>query len=97
MNETESYIKEHWTYIYAFLVRQPNLRFIQKWKDAIKQNFSRRYPDKRHVKNYDAVAEIVASSMISAYTCWMEHPDTCSTSEVKPLLEKLLGSLVSFL
>ena len=97
MDETESYIKEHWTYMYAFLVRQPNLRFIRKWKDAIKHNFRRRYPNKRHAKNFDAISEIMASSVISAYTYWMEHPDTCSIAEVKPLIEKLLESLVSFL
>ncbi|MCI1655124.1 MAG: TetR/AcrR family transcriptional regulator [Lachnospiraceae bacterium] len=39
MDETEGYIKDNWTYIYAFLVRQPNLRFIRKWKDAIIMNF----------------------------------------------------------
>ena len=48
MDETEGYIKKNWSYIYAFLVRQPNLRFIQKWKEAIKENFSKRYPDKNH-------------------------------------------------
>ncbi len=97
MNETENYIKEHWSAIYAFLVRQPNLRFIRKWKDAIKQNFSRRYPDKQHAKNYDAISEIMASSMISAYTYWMEHPDTASTADIKPLLHNLLDSLVRYI
>jgi len=97
MDAVESYIKENWSYIYAFLVLQPNLRFIRKWKDAIKLNFSRRYPDKQHIKNYDAIAEILASTMISAYTYWMEHPDTSSTEEIKPIIEKLLDSLVSWL
>ncbi len=97
MDETEKYIKEHWPDIYAFLVRQPNLRFIRKWKDAIKKNFGRRYPEKQHLRNYDAVAEMVASSMISIYTYWMEHPDTSRSAEIKPLLHNLLDSLVSFL
>lgn len=97
MDETEGYIKEHWTYIYLFLVRQPNLRFIRKWKDAIKYNFGRRYPEKKHVKNYNALSEILSSSIISAYTYWMEHPETCSTAEIKPLIGKLLESLVSFM
>ena len=97
MDETENYIKEHWTYIYAFLVKQPNLRFIRKWKDAIRQNFSRRYPNKQYAKNYDAIAEIMASSMISGYTWWMEHPDTFNIEEMKRLIGKLLESLVSSL
>ena len=97
MDETEKYIKEHWSEIYAFLVRQPNFRFIRKWKDAMKMNFRSRYPEKRHLHNYEAVAEIVASSVISVYTYWMEKPDSASVKEIKPLLHKLLDSLVSFL
>ncbi|MBO5567871.1 MAG: TetR/AcrR family transcriptional regulator [Clostridia bacterium] len=97
MDETEKYIKEHWSDIYAFLVRQPNLRFIRKWKDAIKMNFRRRYPEKQHLHNNDAIAEIVASSVISIYTYWMENPETTSVKEIKPLLHKLLDSLVNFL
>ena len=95
MNETETYIKGNWTNIYSFLVRQPNLRFIRKWKDAIKQNFGKRYPDKNHAKNYDAIMEIVASSMLSSYTFWMEHPDKCSTNDMKPIIQKVLDTLVS--
>lgn len=97
MDETEGYIKSNWTYFYDFLVLQPNLRFIRKWKDAIKKNFRRRYPQKQHVKNYDAIAEMLSSSVISAYTYWMEHPDTCSTKELKPLLHKVLDSLITAL
>jgi AcrR family transcriptional regulator len=37
-------IKEHWSEVRAFLVTQPNLRFIEKWKGSIKGNFKRRYP-----------------------------------------------------
>ncbi len=97
MDETEGYIKDNWTYIYAFLVRQPNLRFIRKWKDAIIMNFRKRYPQKQFISNYDAISEMLASSVISAYTYWMEHPDTCSTKEIKPLLHKVLDSLVDAL
>lgn len=97
MDETEKYIKEHWTEIYAFLIRQPNLRFMRKWKDAIKLNFRRRYPEKQRIKNYEAVAEILASSMISAYTYWMDNPDAISTAQIKPLMHKVLDSLISLI
>ena len=94
MDETEKYIKDNWSYIYAFLVRQPNIRFMRKWKDAIKMNLERRYPDKQPNSSFPAIAEIVASSMLSAYTYWMENPDNSSTKEIKPLFQKLLDSLV---
>ncbi len=48
MDAVEAFIKEHWSTIFAFLVRQPNLRFMRKWKDAIKANFRMRYPEKIH-------------------------------------------------
>ena len=73
MDAIEVYIRAHWQPIYAFLVNQPNARFIRKWKDAIKQNFSQRYPALTTVRNYDAVAEILAATMLNAYTYWMEH------------------------
>jgi hypothetical protein len=65
--------------------------------DAILMNFRKRYPQKQLISNYDAIAEILASSVISAYTYWMEHPDTCSTKDIKPLLHKMLDSLVAAL
>jgi AcrR family transcriptional regulator len=97
MDEIERYIKEHWSDVYAFLVGQPNFRFMRKWKDAIKVNFSRRYPDKQQNRIFDEVSEILASSMLSAYTYWMEHPDAASTADIKPIIQKLLDSLVTFL
>lgn len=97
MDETERYIREHWSDIRAFLVCQPNLRFIRKWKEAIKANFRRRYPEKQCRNNAEAIAELVASSVISAYTCWLENPQSVDVREIKPILHKLLDSLVSAL
>ena len=48
---------------------------LQKWKDAIKINFSKKYPDISGKGRFEVVAEIAASSVLSAYTYWMEHPD----------------------
>ena len=97
MDETEEYIRKNWVYIHAFLVEQPNHRFIRKWKDAIKENFGKSYPDKVHAKNYEAISEIVASPVLSSYAYWMEHPDTSSIDEAKPLIKKVLDSLASYM
>lgn len=97
MDEVEVFIKSHWSDIYAFLVLQLNQRFIRRWKDAIKANFRRRYPDKQDARNYEPVAEIIASSMISVYTYWMDHPEATSPEDIKPLLSRVLDSLVSSL
>lgn len=94
MDAIEVYIRAHWQPIYAFLVNQPNARFIRKWKDAIKQNFSQRYPALTTVRNYDAVAEILAATMLNAYTYWMEHADVCRIDDIKPLIKNTLDALV---
>jgi AcrR family transcriptional regulator len=93
MDETEPYIRDHWQDIYLFLAGQPNLRFIRKWKDAIMANYFKRNPKMLKGKNHEAIAEILASSMISAYTYWMEHPEDVKPAEIKPLLIKVLNSL----
>ena len=95
MDETEQYIRNNWSDIYLFLVRQPNHRFIRKWKDAIIAIFFRRYPGMAHSRNCDPIAEILASSMISAYTYWMEHPEAVCPREIKPLIMKVLDSLTT--
>ena len=70
---------------------------MRKWKDAIKANFRMRYPEKIHSRNYEALAEMLATSMLSAYAYWMEHPDTVSTEDIKPLLYKVPESLVNLI
>lgn len=97
MDAVEAYIKENWTAIHAFLVVQPNLRFIRKWKDNIILHFGERYPDKKRTPHFEAVAEVMASSMISAYTFWMEHPEQVSTREIKPMIHQVLDALVKVL
>ena len=97
MDAVEAYLKERWSDIRAFLVVQPNLRFTRKWKDLIKLHFRKRYPEKKQSGTYDAVAEIAASAMLNAYAYWMEHPDTVSTEEIKPLIHQTLNALVTLL
>lgn len=97
MDAVEAYIKEHWSTIYAFLAAQPNARFIRKWKDNIILHFGERYPEKKSIPHYGAVAEIAASSMIGAYTYWMEHPEEDGLREIKRLIHRLLDALVKLL
>lgn len=97
MDNIEAYIKVHWAEIYALLAAQPDLRFISRWKELIKQNFARRYPAKTQCQNYDAIADVLASAMISIYTYWLQHPDTGNVAEMKRLIEHMLNSLVAFM
>jgi AcrR family transcriptional regulator len=90
-------IKEHWSEVRAFLVTQPNLRFIEKWKGSIKGNFKRRYPDKTQVNSYGLIAEMVASAAIGGYAYWIGHPDQVSIDNVIATIDRALTAMTDVL
>lgn len=94
LNGIEDYMKEHWSFFYAFLISQPNHSFTEKWKNAIKGNFGKHYPDKIGIKNYDLIAEMIASAVIGAYAYWMKNPETVQTKEIKALITKTLDAVM---
>lgn len=97
LDAIQEYIQSHWEQFEIFLLSQPNLRFIDKWKAAIKQNFKKRYPDKVQLPNYDLIAEVLASATISAYRYWMQHPKTVNTTDMKALITKTLETTIAIL
>ena len=91
-SRTLDYIKSHWEENYAFLVAQPNLAYIAKWKDAIKYHFKLRFPGKSAVPNYGLIMEVIASAVIGAYTYWMEHPDEVDTQKLADISVQMLAA-----
>ena len=91
--QTLDYIKSHWEENYAFLVAQPNLAYIAKWKDAIKYHFRLRFPEKDAVPNHGLIMEVIASAVIGAYTYWMEHPDEVDTQKLADISVQMLSSV----
>lgn len=61
-SRTLNYIKSHWEENYAFLVSQPNLAYIAKWKGAIKYHFKLRFPEKGSVANHGLIMEVMLSA-----------------------------------
>ena len=90
-SRTLDYIKSHWEENYAFLVAQPNLTYIAKWKDAIKYHFKLRFPEKAAVPNHGLIMEVIASAVIGAYTYWMEHPDEVDTQKLANISVEMLS------
>ena len=91
-SQTLDYIKSHWDENYAFLVAQPNLAYIAKWKEAIKYHFRLRFPEKAAVPNHGLIIEVVASAVIGAYTYWMEHPDEVDTQKLANISVQMLSA-----
>lgn len=97
LGEIERYIKQNWGSFQALLIQQPDRRFIAKWKDCIKLNFSRRYPEKVNIKNYALISEMVASSVIGAYSFLLTEPERVSTEELKNMITNVLNAIVNTL
>ena len=91
-SRTLDYIKCHWNENYAFLVSQPNLVYIAKWKNAIKYHFKLRLPEKGSVANHGLIMEVIASAVIGAYTYWMEHPDEVDTQKLVDISVQMLSA-----
>lgn len=91
--QTLNYICENGDYNYALLVAQPSLSYIEKWKDGIKLHFQKRFPEKVNMPNYDVIAEVIASGILSAYIYWMKHPDSLNAEKITKLAVKILDLL----
>ena len=97
LDETFAFVRDRWDIFRALLVDQPDIRFIERWKDAVKSNFARRYPTALMRQNWDLLAEMGASATIGAYTWWMEHPEAGSIQEGKRQMERAIEAIVASL
>lgn len=97
LDATFAFIRANWNDIRTLLVVQPDIRFINRWKAAVKANFARRYPEVCMQPHWELLAEIAASATIGAYTWWMEHPDTTGIDEIKRIIEQALSAVMSSL
>lgn len=97
VGEVERYIEQHWETIYAFMVRQVNYRFIEKWKAGIRTNFRRRYPELARRESYELIAEMLASAVIGAYGYWLRHPDLAGRERMRQTITRALDAIVQVL
>lgn len=93
--EIQKVIKDHWSYFYIFLIRQPDLRFIGKWKESIKTNFLRKYPEKRKIRNHELITDMVGAATIDGYMFWMRHPDAVSVEDMIGTIADALKALTA--
>lgn len=91
------YIQNNWDVNYAFLVKQPNYEYIEKWKSAIKYHFKCRFTEKITIPNYNVIVEVIASGVIGAYVYWMKHPEEVDSSKISELSAKVLNTLMNII
>lgn len=86
LTKTLDYIREHWAEMNAFLIIQPNLRFIVKWKEIIRKHLDLRFPMAAHTANYELISEALAASMLGACTYWLRHPENVDTAKLNQVI-----------
>lgn len=77
----------------ALLVTNPDVRFMNKWKDAIKGHLRarRRAAGRRPLSALSE--EVTASAVVSAFPFMLEHPDAASPDDAYVIIAKALSAL----
>ena len=73
--KTINYIDKNFNLFYLFLVKQPNIKFIDKWKKGIKYHFYDECSKENCNINIELAIEMIASAAISDYTYWISNKD----------------------
>ncbi len=91
------YIEDNWDTVYAFLVIQPDTRFIDKWKAYIKEHFRMHYSEKQNNDNYKLVSETIASAAIDCYRYWMQNKAEVNDEKLFQIIQAMINSIISVL
>lgn len=80
--QTLDYIQQHMTYFQA-LLKWMEPYFISRWRTMIKHHFQEKFRlDHVGLKHPELVSEMIAASVIGAYSYWVLHPDEITAKEV---------------
>lgn len=89
-SKTLEFVTAHRDAFYTLLVAVPDVRFIEKWKDAVKYHFWERLFRNRCPENSELILELVASSAIAAFTYWMKNPETIQVEGIYSIISGVL-------
>ena len=93
-SETLAYINRHKRWFHSFLVKEPNLSFVQKWKYAIKLHLWERIRRRGlRSENEGLILEMVAAEVIAGYTYGLSHPYEINEEYIRRLMVYTLGML----
>lgn len=87
-----NYIKENEDIFYAFLISQPNVRFIEKFKNEITNHFKDNFKI-NNSKNNDLELYIFASSIVAYYTYMLKHPNEIDFNDMSKKFELIKNSI----
>lgn len=90
-NAVMTHIKDNWETVEALLVIYPDIRFMEKWKKAIKYHFKIQLPNKVMIMNYNLIAEAIACSVLGAYAHWIKHPEEFNAKELSRVTQAMIS------
>lgn len=94
--DTLEYISTRQDVFLALLIKQPDVSFINKWKNCIKYNFYERYlRNKSNAINVELAMEMIASAALGSYIYWVGNTDNIETKEVNKLVLMMINSIES--
>lgn len=92
-SETLSLVEKNKAAFYMLLIANPDHRFIEKWKNAMKYHFWERIRPSAAMKNVELVLELTACAAIGAYTFWLTHPYEVDPEGTYKILSDILKTL----
>jgi AcrR family transcriptional regulator len=90
---TGCYITRNREIFYTFLICKPNIRFINKWKDAIKYHFWERLFRNKKKINEKLILELISTQAIAAFIFWLENPHEVNINGINALVIQTLNVL----
>ena len=92
-SETISLIEDNKPVFYTLLIANPDQRFIDKWKRAMKYHFWERIKPSGRMKNTELILEITASAAVGAYSFWLTHPYEVDVGDAYRILSGVLKTI----
>ncbi len=90
LRRTLDYLARNRALFYALLVRQPDVRFLEKWKEAIRCHFRSLLFRDHHSENEAMILDVAANVAIGTYTFWLKNPHEFDVERFNALLASVL-------
>ena len=95
-SQVMKYIGENKVF-YAFLIKQPNAVFTQKFKNEIIKHFEENFRTNKISKNYKLKLELFASTIITYYTYYLNHPQETDLKNASQQFEQIKNIIQEYL
>lgn len=79
--------------LYTLLISRPDMRLINKWKDAVKYHFWELVYNEVGQKHCEIALEAVATLAVTFYTWYVKHPEEVDMMVISKSINSVIKSL----